>query len=336
MSKWKEYKLSELCILIGGGTPKTSVPEYWNGNIPWLSVSDFNNGRKYCYDAEKKITERGLKESSTKILQKGQIIISARGTVGVVSMLGNDMAFNQTSYGIDAIKELATNDFLYYLLKDNLANFNSASYGAVFDTITKETFNQITVNLPPLPEQATIAEVLSSLDDKIDLLNRKNKTLEQLVLTLFKQWFVNDADKNFPMKSLGDYIASTLGGEWGKEAPEGEYKLRVQCIRGTDIADLEIGIPKRTPVRWIKQKKFENIEIQSGDLVMEISGGTDDQSTGRTMYINDEIKSLFKYPIVFSNFCRLIRPKKQEYSFFLYSYIHHLYQQGDLYSSPHS
>ncbi len=67
-------------------------------------------------------------------------------------------------------------------------------------------------------------------------------------------------------------------------------------------------------------------------LVMEISGGTDDQSTGRTMYINDEIKSLFKYPIVFSNFCRLIRPKKQEYSFFLYSYIHHLYQQGDLFN----
>ena len=64
MSEWKEYKLSELCEITGGGTPNTSIPEYWNGRIPWLSVTDFNNGRKYCFDAEKKITEKGLRESS--------------------------------------------------------------------------------------------------------------------------------------------------------------------------------------------------------------------------------------------------------------------------------
>ena len=113
MTEWKEYKLSELYELNGGGTPKTSIPEYWNGNIPWLSVTDFNTRRKYCFDAEKKITEKGLKESSTKILKKGQIIISARGTVGVISMLGKDMAFNQSNYGINAKDGLTSNDFFY-------------------------------------------------------------------------------------------------------------------------------------------------------------------------------------------------------------------------------
>lgn len=106
---WKECKLSEILHLIGGGTPKTSISEYWNGDIPWLSVTDFNTGRKYCYSAEKSITEKGLKESSTKILKKGQVIISARGTVGVVSMLGKDMAFNQSNYGIDANSEYTCN-----------------------------------------------------------------------------------------------------------------------------------------------------------------------------------------------------------------------------------
>jgi type I restriction enzyme S subunit len=82
-SEWKEYRFSEIMELIGGGTPKTTVAEYWGGNIPWLSVTDFNTGKKYCFDAEKKITERGLSESSTKILKKGQIIISARVSMAV-------------------------------------------------------------------------------------------------------------------------------------------------------------------------------------------------------------------------------------------------------------
>lgn len=92
--EWKETTISEIVTLIGGGTPKTSVSEYWDGHIPWLSVVDFNNGKKYVFDTEKKITEEGLKNSSTKLLEKGDIIISARGTVGVVAMLGRQMAFN--------------------------------------------------------------------------------------------------------------------------------------------------------------------------------------------------------------------------------------------------
>ena len=209
MTQWKEYKLSDLMELIGGGTPKTSVSEYWGGDIPWLSVTDFNTGRKYCFDTEKKVTEKGLKESSTKILKKGQIIISARGTVGVLSILGKDMAFNQSNYGIEANENLTSNDFLYYLLKLKIPEFLSNSYGAVFDTITKETFKHISVLLPSIPEQKIISSILSSLDDKIDLLYRQNKTLEQLAETLFRQWFVEEAEESWeekPLKEVCDII----------------------------------------------------------------------------------------------------------------------------------
>ena len=242
MSEWKEYKLSELMELIGGGTPKTSIPEYWGGDIPWLSVTDFNNGKKFCFDAEKKITERGLSESNTKLLKKGQIIISARGTVGVVSVLGRDMAFNQSSYGIDAAKSITCNDFLYYLLKANIANFHSASYGAVFDTITKETFNQIVVILPPLPEQRAIASVLSSLDDKIDLLHRQNKTLEAMAETLFRQWFVEEADEGWEEGKIPDEFDFTMG-----LSPPGEsYNekgIGIPMYQGN--ADFKFRFPKR-------------------------------------------------------------------------------------------
>ena len=182
-----ECSLIDVIDLIGGGTPKTSVPEYWNGGIPWLSVVDFNNGKKYVYDTEKKITEKGLQNSSTKILNKGDIIISARGTVGVIAILGKEMAFNQSCYGVRALERVSTNDYIYYLLKDTIPNFLLIAHGGVFDTITRDTFKEIDVVLPPLPEQKAIASVLSSLDDKIDLLHRQNKTLESMAETLFRQ-----------------------------------------------------------------------------------------------------------------------------------------------------
>ena len=211
MNEWKTYRLSEIVELIGGGTPRTSNPEYWNGNIPWLSVADFNTGRKYVSLTEKTISEKGLNESSTKLLKPGDIIISARGTVGVVAVLDKSMAFNQSCYGVRANISLSTNDYIYYLLKDTIPGFLQIAHGGVFDTITRDTFYEIDVSLPPLPEQTAIASILSSLDDKIDLLHRQNATLEKMAETLFRQWFVEEAKEEWGTGKLGDEFDLTMG-----------------------------------------------------------------------------------------------------------------------------
>ena len=117
MVKWEKHRLGDVIELIGGGTPKTSVPEYWNGGIPWLSVKDFNNDNRYVYETEKSITQLGLEHSSTKMLQKDDIIISARGTVGEMAMIPFPMAFNQSCYGVRGRNGL-DQTFLYYLIKD--------------------------------------------------------------------------------------------------------------------------------------------------------------------------------------------------------------------------
>lgn len=167
MGEWKEYKLGEIIKIVGGGTPKTSECRYWNGNIPWLSVVDFNNDRKYVYETEKHISIEGLNNSSTKILSKGDIIISARGTVGAMAMLGKDMAFNQSCYGIQPTK-LVDRDYLYYLLFSSIQELKHNSHGGVFDTITRDTFDTIEILLPPLSEQKRIASILGSLDDNLN------------------------------------------------------------------------------------------------------------------------------------------------------------------------
>ena len=215
---WEICKLGNIIELIGGGTPKTSIPEYWNGNIPWISVKDFNNNNKKVYVTEKTITELGLNKSATKLLQKGDIIISARGTVGEIAVISRPMAFNQSCYGIKAIPNIVQDDFLYYLLKNSIQYLKHNTHGSVFDTITKETFEKIDILLPPLETQEKIARVLSSLDDKIELNNKINQNLEQQAQAIFKSWFVDfepfggKMPDDLRIGALGEYIEIKRGG----------------------------------------------------------------------------------------------------------------------------
>src|SRR5690606_35319232 len=114
--------LNDCISIISGGTPKTTNPDYWeNGNIGWLSINDFNNDLRKVYRSEKKITEKGLKESSTKLLEIGDLIISARGTVGVLAQIGTPMAFNQSCFGLRGKEGVIENTYLYYALKNYIS-----------------------------------------------------------------------------------------------------------------------------------------------------------------------------------------------------------------------
>ena len=166
MEEWKEYKYTDLATIIGGGTPKTSVPEYWNGEIPWLSVKDFVSVAKYVYSSEKHISELGLLNSSTKLLEKNDIIISARGTVGAVAMIPCPMCFNQSCFGLRG-NGIVDKNFLYYLTRTKIDELKQSAHGSVFDTITKETFDNLLCLVPPLQLQQKIGKFLSSLDSKI-------------------------------------------------------------------------------------------------------------------------------------------------------------------------
>lgn len=189
--EWREMPFADVIELISGGTPKTSVSEYWGGSIPWLSVSDFNTGFRWVSTAEKTITERGLAESATTILNQGDIIISARGTVGALAQLAKPMAFNQSCYGVRGKIGIAETDFIYYALRHAVSQMQQVAHGGVFNTITKDTFKIITTKLPPIKHQCAIAHILGTLDDKIELNRRMNQTLEEMARAIFKSWFVD-------------------------------------------------------------------------------------------------------------------------------------------------
>lgn len=148
---WKVTSLSKMTQLIGGGTPKRSESSYWGGNIPWFSVRDVpNDGDVWVVDTEENITETGLQKSSTKLLREGTTIISARGTVGKLALVGQEMAMNQSCYGV-AGKEGICDYFNYFNLNEAVEALKRNTHGAVFDTITQATFETVTCVKPEDP-----------------------------------------------------------------------------------------------------------------------------------------------------------------------------------------
>lgn len=264
------------------------------------------------------------------IYDKESVLIPRKGTLNNIFYTKNPFWVVDTMFYtvIDTQKILPK--FLYYTLKT--FDFNLYNVGSAVPSLTTKILNDIQIPLPPLERQKEIAEILSSFDDKIDFLHRQNRTLESLAQTLFRHYFIENAKEEWGEGSLFEWVEDTLGGDWGKEFPNKDFNKQVVCFRGTDIADLNNGLPTKIPLRYIKESKLKKIEPKNGDIIFEISGGTETQSTGRATYINENVKALFNSPIVFSNFCRLLVIKNENYSFFLYLYLRYLYENNEFFA----
>ena len=252
-------KLSDVVTIISGGTPKTSVKEYWDGDIDWLAVADFNTSNRYVSTASKKITELGLNNSNTKMLEKGDLIISARGTVGAIAQLTKPMAFNQSCFGLRGKKNKLETDYLYYWLKNYVDILLNKSQGSVFNTINLSTFDDIKIDLPNIENQRSISNFLTLLDNKIQINNQINQELEAMAKTLYDYWFVqfDFPDQNGkPYKSSGGKMV--YNPELKREIPEGWGVEKLSSL-------LEIGRETINPMKTPKEE-FKYYSIPEYDV----------------------------------------------------------------------
>ena len=196
--EWEISTLYDAIELVGGGTPKTSVDEYWNGKIKWLSGGDIaNNHKSIVSHSEKTITDEGLKNSSAKLLPKFSTIISARGTVGKYCMLSEPMAFSQSNYGIKP-KFKNCFFFTYLLVNHSVEELNSAAYGSVFDTITTNTFKGMSISLPPEFEIQEFEISVTPFFNKILNNQTQIRTLATLRDTLLPKLMSGEVRVNHP------------------------------------------------------------------------------------------------------------------------------------------
>lgn len=262
---WEIRSVSEVSEISLGGTPKTSIAKYWNGDVKWASAKDVSNCKlRYIGNTERTVTKEGIDNSAAKILPENTIVITSRGTVGELALLSEPMSFNQTCYGLKA-KENMDSLFLYYNLKNSISRIKSISYGTVFSTITVRTFDEIKLAYPSLNEQNAIAKILSDLDSKIELLQKQNKTLEVIGQAIFKHWFVDfefPNEEGKPYKSSGGEMV--FNEELESEIPKGWEVSKI----GTKLKVILGGTPDRTKkeywngdVNWINSGKVNEFRI---------------------------------------------------------------------------
>lgn len=216
MPPFKKYKLGELAERItSGGTPSTSVKEYYGGNIPWLKTQEVNFNR--IYKTETFITDEGLKNSSAKLIKENSVIIAMYGnTAAKVAINKIPLTTNQACCNITLDRAKADYRYIYYFFVKEYENLKNLSNGGAQQNLNAGIIKEYEVDLPDLPTQTRIASILSSLDDKIELNRRTNNTLEQIAQTLFKKYFVDDIDpENLPegwrWGKLGDIIELVYG-----------------------------------------------------------------------------------------------------------------------------
>lgn len=141
----------------------------------------------------------------------------------------------------------------------------------------------------------------------------------------------NPENRRWSTGTFSELIETTLNGDWGKETPTDTNTKMVYCIRGADIPEVKTGNKGKMPTRYIIPKNFDNKHLEAGDIVIEISGGSPTQSTGRCAAITQSLLDRYNSSLICTNFCKAIKPKT-DYGLFIYYYWQYLYEKGVFFS----
>ena len=186
---WGVGVLNDSIEILSGGTPRTSVSAYWNGDIPWYTAKDAPAlSDIFALITERSITQSGVDNSSTKVLPARMTVISARGTVGRLACLGVPMAMNQTCYGIRGTSGYP-DYFTYWNVRNTVSELQARTHGTIFDTITRETFKIAETVLVPINmaqafesvAKAPMKRILGNLKESRALAAQRDALLPKLV-----------------------------------------------------------------------------------------------------------------------------------------------------------
>ena len=230
--------INKIGKVVTGKTPSTSISEYYDGDIMFITPTELHSDYVVT-KSEKTISQKGFDSIRSNTISGTSVMVGCIGwDMGNVAVCKETCATNQQINSIVPERKRISGDFLYYSLVNNYDILRIyGGDGTAVPIVNKSDFESIEIDLPPLPEQRAIAEVLSSLDDKIDLLHRENKTLEQMAEALFRQWFVEEASDDWEECTLNDLCIEIASGGTPSTKVESYYNGNINWYITKELKD---------------------------------------------------------------------------------------------------
>ena len=288
-------RLGDICTIVSGSTPKSNVPEYWDGDIKWITPAELTEDSYIINDSVRHITELGVAKTGIKPFPQGTVILSSRAPIGKTAIAGCEMYCNQGFKNLICSEKINPR-YLYWFLTCNTEYLNSLGRGATFKEISKEIVANIEIPLPAIEQQISIAEKFEKISDLIALRKEQLVKLDQLVKSRFIELFGDPAinPKGWETKSLLDmgYCKN------GMNFHTGDSGIEMHCLGVGDFKDLSvIDGTEHLPIVSLNEAPPEESMLRDGDIVFVRSNGNK-ALVGRCLVVYPHYT-----PTIYSGFC---------------------------------
>ena len=198
-------RLGDICTVVSGSTPKTNIPEYWDGDVKWITPAELNEDSCYLFDSQRHISELGKEKTGLSYMPAGTVILSSRAPIGKTAIAGCELCCNQGFKNL-ICSDAIFNEYLYFFLKSKTDYLNSLGRGATFKEISKSIVENIEIRLPSLEEQKKAAKQLGHIYHLISLRKQQLAKLDELVKSRFVELFgtIHDNKFGYEIKTLQD------------------------------------------------------------------------------------------------------------------------------------
>jgi len=259
-----KVKLGDVCEIVSGTTPKSNCPEYWNGELNWITPAELNDDIVVVNESQRKITTKAVIDSNLRSFPAGTVLLSSRAPIGKVAIAGKEMYCNQGFKNL-ICSDFVYNKYLFYFLKSKVTYLNSLGRGATFKEISKTIVENIQINLPKKEEQYKIVHILDKINEIIFLRQQQLKKLDELVKSRFIEMFGSfpENSKNWKICTIKEIVSDVRYGTSRAAVDGGKYPyLRMNNITydgELDLTDLKyIDIP---------DKELEKCTVKCGDVL---------------------------------------------------------------------
>ena len=276
-------KIGDVCTVVSGSTPKSNVPDYWDGDIVWITPAELTEDSYIIDDSVRHITQKAVQETSLKPFPVGTVILSSRAPIGKTAIAGREMYCNQGFKNLICSSQIY-NKYLYFFLSCKTEYLNSLGRGATFKEISKGIVEKIEIPLPDMVAQKQIADEFEQLRGLEWAYHKQISTFDRLVKSRFVEMFgepVNNS-KGYPIHQLSDHILFLTSGSrgWAQYyTDKGEWFITIKNVK-----DCRISVDDVQCINPPKNAEAERTRLREGDLLISITA-----DLGRTGVVTKEI-----------------------------------------------